>query len=107
MVQPDKISDAQSTVLAHDIAHQIEEEMEYPGQVRVVVIRESRAVDIANNMSDANELISFIASMSGEGNLRVEENLGEGMSASAFRGRAALCKARHSACRGYRHRNAP
>ena len=47
MVQPDKISDAQSTVLAHDIAHQIEEEMEYPGQVRVVVIRESRAVDIA------------------------------------------------------------
>ena len=47
MVQPDKISDAQSTVLAHDIAHQIEEDMEYPGQVRVVVIRESRAVDIA------------------------------------------------------------
>ena len=29
-------------------------------------------------MNDANELISFIASMSGEGNLRVEENLGEG-----------------------------
>ncbi|MBE6469558.1 MAG: ribonuclease Y [Coriobacteriaceae bacterium] len=47
MVQPDKISDAQSTVLAHDIARQIEEEMEYPGQVRVVVIRESRATDIA------------------------------------------------------------
>ena len=47
MVQPDKISDAESMVLAHDIAHQIEEEMEYPGQVRVVVIRESRAVDIA------------------------------------------------------------
>ncbi len=47
MVQPDKISDAEATVLAHDIAHQIEEEMEYPGQVRVVVIRESRAVDIA------------------------------------------------------------
>ena len=47
MVQPDKISDAEATVLAHDIAHEIEEEMEYPGQVRVVVIRESRAVDIA------------------------------------------------------------
>lgn len=47
MVQPDKISDAESTVLAHDIARQIEEEMEYPGQVRVVVIRESRATDIA------------------------------------------------------------
>lgn len=47
MVQSDKVSDAESTVLAHDIAQQIEEEMEYPGQVRVVVIRESRAVDIA------------------------------------------------------------
>ncbi len=47
MVQPDKVSDAESAVLAHDIAQQIEEEMEYPGQVRVVVIRESRAVDIA------------------------------------------------------------
>ena len=47
MVQPDKISDAESTVLAHNIAQQIEEEMEYPGQVRVVVIRESRAGDIA------------------------------------------------------------
>ena len=47
MVQPDKISDAESTVLAHDIAMQIEDEMQYPGQVRVVVIRESRAVDIA------------------------------------------------------------
>lgn len=47
MVQPEKISDADSTVLAHDIAKQIEDEMEYPGQVRVVVIRESRAVDVA------------------------------------------------------------
>ncbi len=47
MVQPEKISDAQAVVLAHDIAKQIEDEMEYPGQVRVVVIRESRAVDIA------------------------------------------------------------
>ena len=47
MVEPEKISDAESCVLAHDIAKQIEEEMEYPGQVRVVVIRESRAVDIA------------------------------------------------------------
>ncbi len=47
MVEPEKISDAQATVLAHDIAKQIEDEMEYPGQVRVVVIRESRAVDVA------------------------------------------------------------
>ncbi|MCH3968351.1 MAG: ribonuclease Y [Atopobiaceae bacterium] len=47
MVQPEKISDAEATVLAHDIAHEIEDGMEYPGQVRVVVIRESRAVDVA------------------------------------------------------------
>jgi ribonuclease Y len=47
MVEPSKISDAQAMVLAHDIAKQIEDEMEYPGQVRVLVIRESRAVDIA------------------------------------------------------------
>ena len=47
MVEPEKISDAEATVLAHDIAQQIEEELEYPGQVRVVVIRESRAVDVA------------------------------------------------------------
>ena len=36
-----------TTVLAHDIAHRIESEMQYPGQVKVVVIRESRAVGIA------------------------------------------------------------
>ena len=47
MVEPEKISDAEATVLAHDIAKQIEDEMEYPGQVRVVVIRESRAFGIA------------------------------------------------------------
>lgn len=47
MVEPGKVSDSEATVLAHDIAKQIEDEMEYPGQVRVVVIRESRAVDVA------------------------------------------------------------
>ena len=47
MVKPDQISDADSVVLARDIAKQIEDELEYPGQVRVMVIRESRAVDFA------------------------------------------------------------
>ncbi|MCI8469055.1 MAG: ribonuclease Y [Eggerthellaceae bacterium] len=47
MVKPDVVDEAQSVVLAHDIAHQIESEMQYPGQVKVVVIRESRAVDYA------------------------------------------------------------
>ena len=41
------VDEAATTVLAHDIAHRIESEMQYPGQVKVVVIRESRAVGIA------------------------------------------------------------
>lgn len=47
MVKPDVVDDAQAVVLAHDIAHQIEDEMQYPGQVKVVVVRESRAIDYA------------------------------------------------------------
>ena len=47
MVEPDIVDEAAAVVLAHDIAHQIENEMQYPGQVKVVVIRESRAVDYA------------------------------------------------------------
>ena len=41
------VDEAESVVLAHDNAQQIENEMQYPGQVKVVVIRESRAVDYA------------------------------------------------------------
>ncbi|MCL4079622.1 ribonuclease Y [Coriobacteriia bacterium Es71-Z0120] len=47
MVKPDEISDAESTVLAREIAKQIEEELQYPGQIKVMVIRESRAVEYA------------------------------------------------------------
>ena len=47
MVVPDQVDEAAAVVLAHDIAKQIEDEMQYPGQVKVVVIRESRAVDYA------------------------------------------------------------
>ena len=47
MVEPSTVDEAATVVLAHDIAHQIESEMQYPGQVKVVVIRESRAVDYA------------------------------------------------------------
>jgi len=47
MVKPEEISDADSVVLARDIAKQIEEELEYPGQIKVLVIRESRAIDFA------------------------------------------------------------
>jgi len=47
LVQPEKISDAQSAVLARDITKRIEEGLEYPGQIKVTVIRETRAVEYA------------------------------------------------------------
>lgn len=47
MVQPEEVDDAKATVLAHDIAKQIEDEMQYPGQIHVVVIRESRSEALA------------------------------------------------------------
>ncbi len=47
IVTPEKVDEAHATVLAHDIAHQIQSETKYPGQVKVVVIRETRAVDYA------------------------------------------------------------
>jgi len=47
MVQPERISDEDSVVLCRDIARKIEKEMTYPGQIKVTVIREMRAVDVA------------------------------------------------------------
>ncbi len=47
MVVPEQISDAEMVLLARDISKQIEEEMEYPGQIKVNVIRESRVTDYA------------------------------------------------------------
>ncbi len=47
MVKPDEIDDAKAEVLARDIAQKIEKELEYPGQIKVYVIRESRFTDIA------------------------------------------------------------
>jgi ribonucrease Y len=47
MVRPDDIDDLEATRLARDIAKKIEETMQYPGQIKVTVIRETRAVDFA------------------------------------------------------------
>jgi ribonucrease Y len=47
IVQPDTIDDDAATLLSHEIAREIEQELEYPGQIKVTVIRESRAVDYA------------------------------------------------------------
>lgn len=47
IVTPEEVDEAHATVLAHDIAQQIQNETKYPGQVKVVVIRETRSVDYA------------------------------------------------------------
>ena len=47
MVVPEQISDADMVILARDISKKIESSMEYPGQIKVNVIRESRVVDYA------------------------------------------------------------
>jgi ribonuclease Y len=47
MVTPDKVSDADMTRLSEETARRIESELQYPGQIKVVVIRETRAVDFA------------------------------------------------------------
>jgi ribonuclease Y len=47
MVEPDKITDEEAEFLAHQISKKIEEEVQYPGQIKITVIRETRAVDYA------------------------------------------------------------
>jgi ribonuclease Y len=47
MVKPEVIDDEKMILVARQIAQQIEDEMEYPGQIKVNLIRESRAVDVA------------------------------------------------------------
>ncbi len=47
IVKPDKIDDAASVKMSRDIVKRIEKELEYPGQIKVVVVRETRAVDYA------------------------------------------------------------
>ena len=47
MVVPEKVTDDDMVILAHNVAKRIEQEMQYPGQIRVNVIRESRIQDVA------------------------------------------------------------
>jgi len=47
IVQPEKITDSEATTMARDIRKKIEEGMEYPGQIKVTVIRETRAIEYA------------------------------------------------------------
>ena len=47
MVKPEEVSEDQMVLLARDIAKKIENELDYPGQIKVNVIRETRSVDYA------------------------------------------------------------
>jgi ribonuclease Y len=47
MVQPDEVDDLGAQVLARDIAKKVEEELQYPGQIKITVVREIRAVELA------------------------------------------------------------
>lgn len=47
MVEPDKISDNKASKLAYDVSKQVEQELEYPGQIKVTVVRETREVEYA------------------------------------------------------------
>ena len=47
MVKPEEVNDEKMVLIARDIVKKIEEELEYPGQIKVNLIRESRYVDVA------------------------------------------------------------
>ena len=47
MVKPDQVSEDQMVLLARDIAKKIEEELTYPGQIKVHLLRETKAIEYA------------------------------------------------------------
>jgi len=53
IVRPTEVDDDLAALLSHEIAREIEDQLEYPGQVKVTVIRESRSVDVARNHTNA------------------------------------------------------
>jgi ribonuclease Y len=63
IVSPSELDDDAAALLSHQIAREIEDRLEYPGQVKVTVIRESRSVDVARNHG---------ALQNGEGGHRIE-----------------------------------
>src|SRR2546421_6901171 len=52
IVRPGEVDDDGAVLLSHEIAREIEDQLEYPGQVKVTVIRESRAIDVARNVTN-------------------------------------------------------
>ena len=47
MVKPEEVTEDNMILLAHDLAKKIEAELEYPGQIKVYVIRETKAIEFA------------------------------------------------------------
>ncbi|MDP6451513.1 MAG: ribonuclease Y, partial [Lentisphaeria bacterium] len=47
IVEPEKVNELEATVMSRDLAERIESEMQYPGQIKVCVVRETRAVEYA------------------------------------------------------------
>jgi hypothetical protein len=55
IVRPREVDDDTAVLLSHEIAREIEDQLEYPGQVKVTVIRESRAIDVARNVTNGGQ----------------------------------------------------
>ena len=67
IVSPSELDDDSAALLSHEIAREIEDQLEYPGQVKVTVIRESRSVDVARNHTP-------VQNGEGNGHLHAAEN---------------------------------
>ena len=61
MVKPAEIDDDAAVLLSHEIAREIEDQLEYPGQVKVTVIRESRAVEVAKHHTNGRNVTDHAA----------------------------------------------
>jgi len=60
IVSPEDVDDDTAVLLAHEIARDIEDQLEYPGQIKVTVIRELRAVETASNRGDVRRIAPTI-----------------------------------------------
>ena len=62
IVSPEEIDDLKSYRLARDIKNQIEDELQYPGHIKVTVVRETRAVEYAKFLSPSHKLVRELLS---------------------------------------------
>src|SRR5689334_7000863 len=72
IVKPGEVDDDGAVLLSHEIAREIEDQLEYPGQVKVTVIRESRAIDVARNVTNGGASVTPLRE--GGGGAEADEN---------------------------------